>query len=53
MGTQTLLVIIALVLIHIEDSLTCDHERVMCHYIYVLVAVIVNLLSVILELAKA
>lgn len=50
---EMLKVIAVLVLINIEDSLTCDHERVMCHYIYVLVAVIVNLVFAILELVKA
>ena len=53
MRTQTLLVVIALVLINIEDSLTRNHKMVMCHYIYVLVAVIVNLVFAILELVKA
>lgn len=53
MRTQTLLVVIALVLIHIEDSLTCDHERVTLHYSCIFVIAILNLLSVILELAKA
>lgn len=53
MGAQTLLVMIALVLIHIEDSLTCDHERATLHYSCIFVIAILNLLSAILELVKA
>lgn len=50
---EMLKVIAVLVLINIEDSLTRNHKIVMCHYIYVLVAVIVNLVFAILELVKA
>ena len=50
---EMLKVIAVLVLINIEDSLTRNHKMVMCHYIYVLVAVIVNLVFAILELVKA
>ena len=50
---EMLNVIAVLVLINIEDSLTRNHKMVMCHYIYVLVAVIVNLVFTILELVKA
>lgn len=50
---EMLKVIAVLVLINIEDSLTRNHKMVMRHYIYVLVAVIVNLVFAILELVKA